>query len=191
MRSILAVVLEDLVEPARRRIGQFGTALEEGTICPTWDWKKVLDLYSAKAGCPGINVQLACDLDGRIAGIGPIPVPGACHDFFAYGASGLKDMLAGLHTQADLGYIGVEGIDLVPIRRRPGQTTLDPYDTPYNIGMAQIRAAVERAVAHLKTWRILSEEGGRFRPPIEKFAETLAAIVGLLNLRRFIKPTCE
>jgi len=186
LRPILAIVLDDLVEPARSRIGRFGTALVDGTICPTWDWKQVPNLYSPKAGYPGINVQIACDLGGSIAAIGPIPVPGARHDAFAYGASELKDMLAGLHTQADLGYIGVDGIDLVPIKRRPGQAALDPYDTPYNISLARIRAAVERAVAPLKTWRMLSEEGGRFRPPIEKFGQMLAAITGLLNLRRFV-----
>ena len=100
-------------------------------------------------------------------------------------------MLAGLHTQADLGYVGVEGIDLIPIKRRPGQATLDPYDAPFNISLAAIRAAVERAVAHVKTWRMLSEEAGRFRPPLNKFAETLAAITGLLNLCRFSNPTFE
>lgn len=191
LRPILAVVLDDLVEPARTRIGRYGTALVDGTICPTWDWKHIPNLYSTKAGYPGINVQIACDLAGAIAAIGPIPVPGARHDAYAYGASGLKDMLAGLHTQADLGYVGVEGIDLIPIKRRPGQVKLDPYDAPFNTSLAAIRAAVERAVAHVKTWRMLSEEAGRFRPPLEKFAETLAAITGLLNLRRFFKPAFE
>jgi hypothetical protein len=95
-------------------------------------------------------------------------------------------MLTGLHTQTDLGYIGVDGIDLAPIKRRPGQTRLHPYDTPYDITLAEIRAAVERTVAHLKTWHMLSEEDGRFRPPIEKFGDMLAATTGLLNLRRFV-----
>jgi hypothetical protein len=191
LRPILAVVLEDLVEPARTRIGRYGTALVDGTICPTWDWKHVPHLYSTKAGYSGINVQIACDLGGSIAAIGPIPVPGARHDAHAYSASGLKDMLAGLHTQADLGYVGVEGIDLIPTKRRPGQAKLAPYYASFNISLAGIRAAAERAVAHVKTWRMLSEEGGRFRPPLEKFAETLAAITGLLNLRRFFNPTFE
>ena len=52
--------------------------------------------------------------------------------------------------------------------------------------LSGIRAAVERAVAHVKTWRMLSEEGGRFRAPLEKFPETLAAITGLINLRRHV-----
>src|ERR1700722_5551009 len=38
-RPILAIMLDDLVEPARTRIGRYGTALVDGTICPTWDWK--------------------------------------------------------------------------------------------------------------------------------------------------------
>ncbi len=42
----------------------------------------------------------------------------------------------------------------------------------FNAGLSAIRAAVERAVAHLKTWRMLSEEGGRFRPPLAKFEVT-------------------
>ena len=33
------------------------------------------------------------------------------------------------------------------------------------------RWAPVRAVAHVKTWRMLSEEGGCFRPPIERFPE--------------------
>lgn len=42
----------------------------------------------------------------------------------------------------------------------------------------RVPAAVEGTVAHIKTRRMLGEEGGRFRKLIEKFAETLAAING-------------
>jgi predicted SprT family Zn-dependent metalloprotease len=38
---------------------------------------------------------------------------------------------------------------------------------------------VEHAIAHLKTWRMLSEEGGRYRPPISKYASMLKAVVAL------------
>jgi hypothetical protein len=84
LRPILAVVLDDLVEPARSRIGRFGAAPVDGTACPTWDWNQVPDLYSSKAGYAGINVQIACDLGRSIAAIGPIPAPGTRHDAFAY-----------------------------------------------------------------------------------------------------------
>jgi hypothetical protein len=37
---------------------------------------------------------------------------------------------------------------------------------------------------HLKTRRILSEEGGRFRPPLDKSADTLKAITRLCCTRQ-------
>jgi hypothetical protein len=49
-----------------------------------------------------------------------------------------------------------------------------------NAAFSKIRAAIERAVAHLKAWRMLSEEGGRLRPPIEELEEALQAIAGLM-----------
>ena len=38
---------------------------------------------------------------------------------------------------------------------------------------------MEHAIAHLKTWRMLSEEGGRYRGPLGKYPEVVKAIVGL------------
>jgi len=42
-----------------------------------------------------------------------------------------------------------------------------------------MRSAVEHAIAHLKTWQMLSEEGGRYRAPIGKYDSVVKAIVGL------------
>lgn len=187
LRPLIGKALADEVPPPQRIGGAFGTYLVDGTICPTWDWRSVPDLYSAKAGYPGMNVQIAANLDGRIAAIGPAPVPGARHDAHAYAASGLAELLKDLHTMADLGYVGVDGIDLIPIRRLPGRDLLE-HQAVFNKGHSAIRAAVERAVAHFKCWRMFSEEGGRFRAPIEKFAETLTTTIGLLNFARFHEP---
>ncbi len=83
-----------------------------------------------------------------------------------------------MDAAADLGYTGVDDIAIVPFRTPPaGQ--LHESQAAFNAGLSGIRAAVERAVAHLKTWRILSEEGGRFRPPLSKFGSSLTAIIGL------------
>jgi hypothetical protein len=126
-------------------------------------------------------------MDGELAAIGPVPAPRARHDAYAYAyaASGLKDLMDGIHVLADLGYAGVDGINLVPIKRKPGQE-LHEKAKEGNRVLSGIRAAVERAVAHVKTWRMLSEEGGRFRPPLKKFTETLAAAWGLINLKRYM-----
>lgn len=82
--------------------------------------------------------------------------------------------MTGITAIGDLGYVGVEGIDIVPIKRAP-KCELRPCDKQFNTSVAKIRALNEQAVAHFKSWRMMSEEGGRYRAPIDKFeAGTLA-----------------
>ena len=80
-----------------------------------------------------MNIQVASDLDGRVAAVGPTPVHGARHDPHVYQASGLKDLHAAHDTAADLGYTGVDGIRIVPLRR-PAE--VDP-DLPFAIAPGQ------------------------------------------------------
>jgi hypothetical protein len=178
LRPVIGEVLADFVPDPASVIGK-GTVLVDGTICPTWDWSSAPDLFSGKAGYPGVNVQIAAGLDGVPVAVSTDFVGGARHDAHTYAASGLAEALKDLHTAADLGYVGVDGIDVTPVRKPPGAALADS-DVEFNTGLSAIRAAVERAVAHLKTWRMLSEEGGRYRAPIEKFTSMLKAITGLL-----------
>ena len=136
------------------------------------------DLFSTKAGYPGMNLQIAATLDGALAAVGPVPVHGARHDAYAFAASGLAEVLTDHATVADLGYVGVEGIDTVPCKRFPG-VDLSTGQVEFNMSLSKIRAAVEHAIAHLKTWRMLSEEGGRYRAPLEKYPSMLKAVIGL------------
>jgi hypothetical protein len=178
LRPLIGEALDDCVPDPQQVIGT-ATVLVDGTICPTWDWKAIPDLYSGKTGYPGVNIQIAATLNGDLAAIGPIPVHGARHDAHAYAASGLAASISNHHTLADLGYTGVDGIDIVPIKRLAGGE-LDESQAEFNTQLSALRAAVERAVAHLKTWRMLSEEGGRYRPPIHKYESMLRAITGLI-----------
>jgi hypothetical protein len=100
-------------------------------VCPTWGWKAIPDLFSGKAGYPGMNIQVAATLDGRLAAVGTSPVHRARHDAHAYAASGLAETLDGIHTVADLGYVGVAGIDLAPIRK-PARGELHHTETEFN-----------------------------------------------------------
>jgi hypothetical protein len=147
-------------------------------VCPTWDWRHVPDLFSTKAGYPGMNLQIAATLDGALAAVGPVPVHGARHDAYAFTASGLAEVLTENPTAADLGYVGVEGIDTVPYKRFPG-IDLTAGQVEFNTSLSKIRAAVEHAIAHLKTWRMFSEEGGRYRAPLEKYPRMLKVVIGL------------
>jgi len=165
--------------PDPRQVLRGGTALVDGTICPTWDWKHVPDLYSKKEEMAGMNVQIAASLNGRLAAIGPLAVHGARHDAHAFEASGLKEKLKDIETAADLGYVGVDGITIVPYKKPAGIDLLESR-TESNIGFSKVRAAVERVIAHVKTWRMLSEEGGRYRAPIEKYEEMLQTVTGLI-----------
>lgn len=183
LRPIIKRAVASFIPHPREILGR-GTALVDGTITPTWDWKHIPDLFSAKAGYPGMNVQIASSTDGRIAAIGPRAVHGARHDAHAFEASGLKGIMDGISTIGDLGYAGVEGIDIVPIKRAP-KCELRPCDKQLNTSIAKIRALNEQAVAHFKSWRMMSEEGGRYRAPIDKFEETLQAVIGLTFFRAF------
>ena len=183
LRPVIRRAVAAFVPHPREVLGA-GTALVDGTITPTWDWKHIPDLFSKKEMMAGMNVQLAASLEGRIAAIGPCAVHGARHDAVAFELSGLKGMMADIEIAADLGYVGVEGIAIVPYKRPPKIDLLESR-TDFNTAFSKLRAANERAVAHVKTWRMLSEEGGRFRAPIEKFEETLQAITGLIFFKAF------
>ena len=141
LRPVIGEALAEVVPDPREVIGR-GTVLVDGTVCPTWDWRHVPDLFSAKTGYPGMNLQIAARLDGALAAVGPIPVHGARHDAHAYAASGLKEILAEDPTLADLGYVGVEGIDTVPYKRFPG--------TDLNTGQIAFNTSLSKAA--LQSW---------------------------------------
>ncbi len=61
------------------------------------------------AGYPGMNLQIAITLGGRVAVSDPDPLHGAWHDAHAFEASGLKARLAGLPAAANLDYLGCGG----------------------------------------------------------------------------------
>ncbi|SHL54502.1 DDE superfamily endonuclease [Pseudonocardia thermophila] len=177
LRPVIGDVLA-AVRPTPSEVAGRGTVLVDGTVCPTWDWQEIPDLYSTKVGFPGMNLQVAATLDGDLVAVGEIPVHGARHDAHAFAASRLADVLRDFPSVADLGYVGVEDIGTVPYKRLPG-IDLDPSQIEFNTDLSRMRAAVEHAIAHLKTWRMLSEEGGRYRAPISKYASVVKAIIGL------------
>ncbi len=188
LRPVIGTVLAPYVPDPVKVLGPEGTALVDGTVCPVWDWNAIPDLYSGKARYTGMNVQVAANLNGDVAAIGPVPVHGARHDAYAFEASGLKAMLEKFrdpdNTGGDLGYIGVNGIGIVPFKRLSGAELKD-WQREFNAVFSKIRAAVEHAVAKVKAWRMLSREGGRYRCPIDKYESMLAAVTGLFYFAQY------
>ena len=162
LRPIIRRAVASFVPDPRSVLGG-GTALVDGTITPTWDWRHVPDLFSEKEHMAGMNVQIAAALNGQIAAIGSIAVHGARHDAHAFGASGLKDLLKGVQTAGDLGYVGVEGVSIVPVKRGAGCDLRD-CDAEFNTDFSKVRAANERAIAHFKTW-VCHERGRELSRP--------------------------
>jgi hypothetical protein len=62
---------------------------------------------------------------------------------------------------------------------RAGVGQLHDSQAAFSKDLSPIRAAAERAVACVKTWRMLSEEGDRRRAPMSKYSEMLAAVTCL------------
>jgi hypothetical protein len=87
LRPVIGEALAELA-PDPKKVAGAGSVLVDGTICPTWDWRGIPDLFSGKAGYAGMNIQIADSVDGRLVAVGATPVHGARHDAHAYAISG-------------------------------------------------------------------------------------------------------
>jgi len=173
LRWVLRPETDARVAQARRE-----GALVDGFIAPVGQRDGLADLYSGKKHVSGQNNQVVSDLDGQVADVGD-PVPGARHDAAAFWCSGIATRWAGHYAPGgpgmtgDKGYIGC-GI-ITPERKPPGGELAD-YRKAYNRSVNQIRAAVERAIAHIKNWKILKTG---YRRIMRDFPDTLRTITML------------
>jgi len=144
----------------------------DGSLLPCWSWASAPGLYSGKHKTTGMNVQIACTLDGEIAWISD-PVEGSRHDMHCIGESGVLSGVAPGSWIADKGYIG-SGM-ITPIRKPAHRDLLD-WEKEFNSAVNRIRYVVERAIANFKTWRIMHTD---YRRPLATFAQTISVVVGL------------
>ena len=80
-------------------------------------------------------------------------MPGRRHDRWAIGEVGWEAELDQLQWIADPGYQGTSAI--TPQKKLPGRE-LNEEQKESNRQISLIRSAVERAIAHLKNWKILA-----------------------------------
>ncbi|WP_170175798.1 transposase family protein [Propionibacterium australiense] len=80
------------------------------------------------------------------------PAPGSTHDAKAIQSTGFLENFSDIPPLGDKGYIGL-GMR-TPIRKPLGGGLTD-WQKQYNKTINRLRAPVERAIAQLKTWRIL------------------------------------
>jgi hypothetical protein len=144
----------------------------DGTLLPCWSWAANPELYSGKHKTTGMNVQVACTIDGRLAWISD-PIPGSRHDNHCLGESGVLLSLDPGKWVGDKGYIG-NGM-ITPVKKPEGGE-LAGWQKKFNSQVNKIRYVIERAIANFKTWRIMHTD---YRRPLATFHETISAIVAL------------
>lgn len=118
----------------------------DGTLLPCWSWRDHPKLYSGKHKTTGLNVQVVCDLNGKLAGISD-PVDRCRHNTAALEMSGVVHTLDPAHWMGDKGYLGNNM--LTPIRKPPYRTLLD-WEKEFNTAINKIRYRIEQAIANLK-----------------------------------------
>lgn len=149
-------------------------ALVDGTLWPCWSWKGMGNLWSGKHKTTGHGSLIITNLQGRITFVSD-PVPGSRHDMRKLKGTECETILkAAGGVFGDKGFIGTDYIT-TPVRK-PKSRQLYMREHDYNNQVSSFRAPVERAVAQLKTWRILFTD---YRRPIDTFASSFRAAIGL------------
>jgi hypothetical protein len=139
---------EEAAEATREAI-----ALVAGTLWPCWSWAGERALWAGKYKTTGHGSLIVTTLTGRLTFVSE-PVPGNQHDMAKL--EGLQcEMILKLAGDVigDKGFIGTDYI-ITPVRK-PKDRDLYMSEHDYNNQISSLRAPVERAVANLKTWRIL------------------------------------
>lgn len=171
LTSLLGQVLADYV-PSADDLDARTQYIVDGTLLPCWSWHGHRELYSGKHKTTGMNVQVACDLTGRLAWISD-PVDGCRHDTAALALSGVIDTLEPSNWMGDKGYIGNNMI--TPIRKPAHRDLLD-WEKQLNTAVNKIRYQIEQTIANLKTWRILHTD---YRRPLSTFTTTISTVIAL------------
>lgn len=149
-------------------------ALVDGTLWPCWSWTGERELWAGKYKTTGHGSLIITNLSGDITYVSD-PVAGNRHDMAKLKDTECETILkAAGGVFGDKGFIGTDYIT-TPVRK-PQNRELYIREHDYNNQVSSFRAPVERAVAQLKTWRILFTD---YRRPLKTFPASFRAAIGL------------
>ena len=171
LSPVLGQVLAEYV-PVAEDLDARTQYIVDGTLLPCWSWRDRPELYSGKRKTTGLNVQVVCDLYGRLAWISD-PADGCRHDVAVLEMSAVLDTLDPANWMGDKGYIGKQM--LTPIRKPAHRNLLD-WEKEFNTAVNRIRYLIERTIANVKTWRILFTD---YRRPFATFTDTISTVIAL------------
>ncbi|MGZ4617968.1 MAG: transposase family protein [Frankiaceae bacterium] len=179
IEPVIAEVLAEFV-PQADDVPDGIVVLVDGTLTPCWSWAGAPELRSGKHKTTGHNHQVGAGLDGRLLFITG-PLAGKTHDARAFRENGLDKHLDMSNGFGDKGYLGT-GL-VTPFRKPPGGELL-PWQKEFNATVNSLRAAVERAIANVKTWRILHTD---YRRPLPTYETAFDAVRGLIFFRQSLE----
>ena len=147
-------------------------ALVDGTLWPCWSWERAPEMWAGKYKTTGHGSLIIGDEFGNIIFVSD-PTPGCDHDMKKREGE-VKEILdlAG-SVIADKGF---QGSGYVTPTKKPQDRELYTREHEYNNQVSSIRAPIERAVAHLKTWKVLFTD---YRRPLNTFLDSFRAAIGL------------
>lgn len=158
----------DAVEAVTGRV-----CLLDGSLSPCWSWDEHRELWIRKHGTTGFNFQVITDLAGNILYISD-PVSGSIHDSRAITMTPVASILD--HSGGVITDKGYQCCGYVTPRKKPKGGELSVGDKETNKYISRLRAPVERAMAHIKSWRTLHTD---YRRPYRTYTTSFRAAIGL------------
>lgn len=147
IEQAICVHMPSLTDVLRGRL-----ILVDGTLVPTGNRAGHENNYSGRRRRAGLSIQVLASTAGDLLAVSA-PCQGKTHDRAAFAEVGWEELLVDIPTLGDLGY---QGTTVITPRRKPRGGELSVHDKDYNREVSAIRSAVERAIAHLKNWKILA-----------------------------------
>jgi transposase len=160
-------------EDAKKEAAREQTVLVDGFLAPTWSWRDAPELWSGKHKTTGFNGQAIATLRGDLIFVSE-PVTGHNHDMTALAETETADVMAAASSQ--IGDKGYQGSGYITPIKKPECRDLLAWEKEFNAEVSRLRAPVERAIAHLKSWRILHTD---YRRPLHTYLTSYRAAVGL------------
>ena len=169
--QVLCVHEPDLPAVLRNR-----EVVVDGTVVPMQNRANNRENYSGVRRQQGLKVQVAAATDGTLLAVSD-PAPGPRHDRRAITECGWEPILDQYTWLADTAYLGTTAI--IP-KKRSKYHQLTGKERAFNRSVSIRRCAVERAIAHLKQWKILATG---YRGRLTEFPNVIR-IVARLELYR-------
>lgn len=137
-------------------------------------------VYSGKKKRHTLKTQVVTDAKGEVLEV-DAGHRGPAADKTIYEASEVKAHFPRTPKQADLGYLGTDGVETP--QRKPRGGALTEAQREANRHLAKVRVHVEHGIRRLKGFKIVREN---YRHAMGLFPMVVSAVVGLVHLNRIL-----